>query len=219
MSTRDCNDVLKKIDGINFPKHVRDLRESKKYWKEYDDFHMLPPDHLLVAEAQKDKWCVISTELVDGKLPPGARRPIKPNRTSPSSEFLPDIDFSVGTTARPYPLGAPSGPRSNRTGDALDYAAYEAPPPPPPSRASRASATEPRPGSRERRPRSTSRTPRVDVKIVVPVVFPDKVVPPVEGEQNPGGGMSSMQDDAWDAVPLTLVSPCVLKREEKDIGG
>jgi hypothetical protein len=77
MSTKDCNDILKLIHGINFPKNVQELRSTKKYWKEYDDFNGFAAQYLLVAPAQKDKWSPISVELVDGKLPPGAKSTYK----------------------------------------------------------------------------------------------------------------------------------------------
>jgi hypothetical protein len=90
-------------------------------------------------------------------------------------------------------MGAPPGPRGNRTGDALDYSGYDAlPPPPSPPRASRPAAVESRPRSRERRPRSRSASrPRVDLKITLPVMFPDSVVNGEERSQ-PGEGMSRL---------------------------
>lgn len=82
MSTKDCNDVLQWINGISFPKEVQGLRGTQKYWKEYDDFSHFPAQYLHVAKAQKNQWCPVSCELVDGKLPPGMKSNYKWNRKS-----------------------------------------------------------------------------------------------------------------------------------------
>lgn len=86
MSIDDCQNVVKKLVGINFPNRVDGLREGNRYWKEYDDFNRLKATYMLVAEAYKGEWCPIASKLVDGKLDP-TFRPIKRNRTSPSFKW------------------------------------------------------------------------------------------------------------------------------------
>lgn len=98
MSSRECSAVLNKLHGINFPKWIDALRESNRYWMEYDDFSRGAQGYLLVAEAVEDEWCPIASKLVNGKLDPSFK-PIKALRTSSarccqdcdpdSSEFFP----------------------------------------------------------------------------------------------------------------------------------
>lgn len=81
MTERDCREILRKTNGICFPKAVEEIRRNKN-WQEYDDFTRTPAKYLPVAEAVKGDWCPVAAELVDGKLADPATRSKRPPRES-----------------------------------------------------------------------------------------------------------------------------------------
>ena len=77
MTERDCREVLRKVNGVMFPKAVEELRKSRN-WQEYDDYTRYASKYLPVAEAVKGEWCPVASKLADDKLADPAMKAKQP---------------------------------------------------------------------------------------------------------------------------------------------